>query len=198
MNVLIKRLRNSYFIEALRKSTKIRLFLRQVKMAYFRKIYGLSQVHSTFYMGGKSDVSSDLKAGPYSYMAVGCRVCPKVSIGSYTMFGPDVQIVGDDHTFSNPDLPVIFSGRPELKETFIGKDVWVGTKVIIKAGVKIGDGAIIAAGSIITKDIPERMIYGGVPAKFMKKRFEQDSDIKKHKKMLDKTIKDLSFPDNRT
>ena len=56
----------------------------------------------------------------------------------------------------------------------IGNDVWIGLNVIILSGVKIGDGAVIAAGSVVTKSIPAYSIYGGVPAKFIKHRLHDD------------------------
>lgn len=56
----------------------------------------------------------------------------------------------------------------------IGNDVWVGFGTTILAGVKIGDGAVIAAGAVVTKDVPPYAIVGGVPAKVIKYRFEQE------------------------
>src|SRR5690606_29947135 len=54
----------------------------------------------------------------------------------------------------------------------IGNDVWIGEDAIIMGGVKIGDGAIIAARAVVTKDVPPYSIYGGVPAKLIKYRFD--------------------------
>ena len=56
----------------------------------------------------------------------------------------------------------------------IGNDVWIGYKAIILAGVKIGDGAIIGTGALVTKDVPAYSIVGGVPAKIIRKRFSED------------------------
>ena len=57
----------------------------------------------------------------------------------------------------------------------IGNDVWIGLNTVIKGGVKIGDGAIIGMGSVVTKDVPPYAIVGGVPAKVIKYRFDQDT-----------------------
>lgn len=63
---------------------------------------------------------------------------------------------------------------PEQKDSIIGNDVWIGNNVCIKQGVKIGDGAIIASGAVVTKDIEPYTIVGGVPAKPIRKRFNND------------------------
>lgn len=60
------------------------------------------------------------------------------------------------------------------KTTHIGNDVWIGAKCIVMDGVTIGNGAIVAAGSVVTKDVPSFAVVGGAPAKFIKYRFSQD------------------------
>jgi acetyltransferase-like isoleucine patch superfamily enzyme len=82
--------------------------------------------------------------------------------------------------------PIFFSTKKQVGITFadkdyfqeekgikIGNDVWIGANVIILDGVTIGDGAIIGAGAVVTKDVPPYSIYGGVPAKLIRYRFEQ-------------------------
>jgi acetyltransferase-like isoleucine patch superfamily enzyme len=61
------------------------------------------------------------------------------------------------------------------QRVIIGNDVWIGRDVTIKRGIKIGDGAIIGAGSVITKDVPEYSIVGGIPAKFIRSRFDEQT-----------------------
>jgi len=68
------------------------------------------------------------------------------------------------------------------QKTVIGNDVWIGVNAIINRGVKIGDGAIIASGAIVTKDVYDYSIVGGVPAKHIKFRFDEET-IKKLKKI---------------
>jgi len=64
------------------------------------------------------------------------------------------------------------AGDLERRAPIIGNDVWVGANVFIGRGVKIGDGAVIAAGAVVVKDVPAYQIYGGVPAKLIRSRFE--------------------------
>ena len=118
-------------------------------------------------------------------------IYPKVEIGKYTMLANDVKVIGGDHRYDLSGLPIIFSGRNNLKATKIGDDVWIGANSIIMTGVKIGDGAIIAAGSVVTKDIEPYIVVGGIPARFIKKRFKTDVEVSAHKAMLSKPPSEL-------
>ena len=77
----------------------------------------------------------------------------------------------------NDDFPKAkkISGHPSSKgDVVIGNDVWIGRNVIILSGIKIGDGAVIAAGSVVTKHVGCYEIWGGNPARLLKKRFKDD------------------------
>jgi len=161
-------------------------------MFWFRNKYGLKSVHPTFYMAGKGSISNDLIAHEYSYIGANCMIPPKVTIGRYTMFAWSVSILGGDHIFTNQNSPIIFSGRPKMPTTKIGEDAWIGAHALLMAGITIGDGAIVAAGSIVTKSIEPYAIYGGNPAKLIKMRFNEE-EIAIHKKMLAKTNIEVNF-----
>lgn len=161
----------------------MRKVYRYFKASFFKRYYNLKSVHRTFYIGGWADISSDLIADKYSYIGRNCLIPPGVKIGKYTMIAPEVKIIGGDHIFNNPEVPIIFSGRPEMIKTFIEDDVWVGTCCLIKSGINIGTGSIIAAGSIVVKDVEPYSIIGGNPSKFIRKRFN-DEQVLIHKKML--------------
>jgi acetyltransferase-like isoleucine patch superfamily enzyme len=152
-------------------------------MYIIRYKYSLNNVSKTFYIGGKCFISNDLIADDYSFIGKGSIIYPKVSIGKYTMLANNVSIISNDHSFNDPEIPIIFSKRPVLKKTIIGADVWVGANSIIMGGLTIGDGAIIAAGSIVTKNVNPYEIVGGSPAKYIKSRFTNE-EILIHKKML--------------
>lgn len=93
----------------------------------------------------------------------------KITIGSYTIMGPNVSIFSENHNFSNTEEYIVNQGETR-KGTHIGTDVWIGARSIILAGVHIGSHSIIAAGSVVTKDVPEYAVVGGTPAKILKMR----------------------------
>lgn len=171
----------------------IRKKYRQIKMKWIRLCYGLKNVHQTVYINKGCQIASDIIAGPYVFIGNNCQIYQKVSIGDYTMLAPEVKIIGKDHQFETSGMPIIFSGRGKITETKIGKDVWIGTRSIISLGITIGDGAIIAANSVVTKNVEAYSIIGGSPAKLIKKRFENQKDIDKHNFMLAQKYTDLGF-----
>lgn len=170
----------------LRSMPWIYQFARRNLMAYRRWRFGLKDVHSTFYMARGCLVTSDLVAHEYSFLNIGCILGPKVELGRYVMLGPRVALVGDDHVTSKPGVPIIFSGRPTLKQTVIGDDAWIGFGAIIIAGVRIGRGAIVGAGAVVTKDVPPYEIHAGIPAQKIGERFTNLHDREVHDTMLDR------------
>lgn len=92
-----------------------------------------------------------------------------VEIGERTLVGYRTQIISTDHT-----IPPIGENFPISGDKYgkivIENDVWIGANCVITAGVKIGEGSVVAAGSVVTKDIEKYSIVGGVPAKLIKKR----------------------------
>lgn len=92
-----------------------------------------------------------------------------VNIGKRTLIGYRTQIISADHTIPPIGEPFPISGD-KFGQINIENDVWIGANCIITAGVTIGEGAVIAAGSVVTKDVCPFYIVGGVPAKLIKKR----------------------------
>lgn len=72
------------------------------------------------------------------------------------------------------EAPPHLSQLPFKGDTIVGNDVWIGRESVIMPGVKIGDGAILAAYSVVTRDVPPYSVVGGNPARFIKKRFDDD------------------------
>ena len=101
----------------------------------------------------------------------------KVYIGDDVMFGPNVTLITGDHRIDIPNRTMYSIGDDEKlpendMDITIENDVWIGANVTILKGVTIREGSVIAAGAVVTKDVESYSIYGGVPAKLIKKRFE--------------------------
>lgn len=92
-----------------------------------------------------------------------------VVLGKDVLIAAYVYLVGGGHEYDGEDVPVIEQGRVS-KGIRIGDGVWIGAGVKILDGVTVGRDAVLAAGSVITKDVPDRAIVGGVPAKLIKSR----------------------------
>ena len=92
-----------------------------------------------------------------------------ISFGNNVMIGPNCIIVSCEHGYSDLTMPM--SQQPiKYASINIGNDVWIGGNVCVKSGVKIDDGSIIAAGTVVTGDVPPFCIFGGVPGKVIKYR----------------------------
>lgn len=103
-----------------------------------------------------------------------------VVIGKYCSIAYNVRFIVDDghHTFNMiSNFPFSWNGLEPRKGITIGNDVWIGLGAIILNGVKIGDGVTVAAGSVVTKDIPDYCVVGGVPARVIKKKCTDEQVI---------------------
>jgi maltose O-acetyltransferase len=102
---------------------------------------------------------------------IGCNArLGAVVIGNDVMMGPDVVILSRNHNFSDINTPMNIQGESGDIPVVIGDNVWIGTRALILPGITIGQGAVIAAGSVVTKNVPPFSIYGGNPAQLIKKR----------------------------
>lgn len=100
-----------------------------------------------------------------------------INIGSYVMFGPSVLISGGDHDHRQVGIPMALvkeKGEGVDAGVTIHDDVWIGANVLIMKGVTIGEGAIVAAGSVVTKSVEPNSIVAGVPAKKIRDRFDKE------------------------
>ena len=131
--------------------------------------------------------------GAFSYVGPGSRIEGKV--GRFCSIGPDVRVVSANHPIGFVSTsPATYSTLGQCGDTLstgadfeeavfldgsqfaceIGNDVWIGERVLIKGGVRIGTGAVIAMGAVVTKDVPPYAIVGGAPAAIIKYRFDEE------------------------
>lgn len=180
---------------------KIRVEIKKISLKNKVRFDKKVQIDSRCQFEGKNcvytnTVLSDVYMGLASYVSYNCNL-QGCSIGKYTCIGPFVKTALGAHPTRDyvSVHPAFFSTRRQAGFTFvseqrfreleyadknqhysivIGNDVWIGANVLILQGVNIGDGAIIAAGAVVTKDVPPYAIVGGVPAKIIRYRFTEE------------------------
>lgn len=108
-------------------------------------------------------VGSNCLIGPDSIL----NGTDKITLGDYFLSGPGIIIYTSDHGLDNQGIPFSLL-ETTVAEVVVGTNVYLGAHVIILKGVHIGDNVVIAAGSVVTKDIPSNEMWGGVPAKKIK------------------------------
>lgn len=141
-----------------------------------KRILGITQLDSRIMVG-----TATYGVGEKTVLLF--RSDDRVTIGSYCSLAYGVTIVASgEHNYrgvANFPFAAVHRGevdRDTLKkgEVIIGNDVWIGAKATILSGVNVGDGAVIAAGAVVCRDVPPYAIVGGVPARLIKYRFSED------------------------
>lgn len=130
--------------------------------------------------------------GSYTYIGENC-IIQNTSVGNYCSISRDVFCGLGAHPLKEFSTSPLFYRRTntfgleivsedtkfvEYKPITIGNDVWIGARVVIKDGVNIGNGAVVAAGTIVTKDVPPYAIVAGVPAQIIKYRQDEKNIVK--------------------
>ncbi len=103
--------------------------------------------------------------GPYNY--IGCS--GKITIGNHVMLAPRVSIYAENHLFDHTNITIKEQGVKRMDVT-IEDDCWIASNVVILAGVTIGKGSVVAAGSVVNENIPPYSVAAGVPARVIKSR----------------------------
>lgn len=127
-------------------------------------------------MGTNVNIERGAKFCPFvsigndSGIGIDCYLSGEIIIGNDVMMGPEVAIYTSNHRTDDLQTPMWKQGFTEMEPVIIGNDVWIGRRAMIMPGVKIGNGVVIAAGAVVTKDVPDYAVVGGVPAKIIKTR----------------------------
>ena len=133
----------------------------------FKKCGKISTIDRRAYFGN----GANIEIGDFSGIGAKCVIPNNTIIGKYVMMAPEIHIVQNNHNYNELTKPMCFQGSPKVvPQTVIEDNVWLGIRSILTPGHRIGEGSIIAAGAVVTKDVESYSIVGGNPAKLIKKR----------------------------
>lgn len=123
---------------------------------------------------GRVQIGSDVSIGEGTYLNGG--IVASASIGRYCAVATNVLIGPSDHNYRLPAMSSrLVDQGPGKPRPVIGDDVWIGANVVILRGTRIGNGSVIGAGSIVTKDVPPYTVAAGVPCKVLRNRFGDET-----------------------
>lgn len=115
----------------------------------------------------------NVSIGNYSGIGISCELWGEVKIGNNVLMGPEVVVYTVNHIFADPDKIILEQGYTSPKPVYIKDDVWIGRRCLIMPGVMIGEGAVVGAGSVVTKNVPDYAVVAGNPAKIIKYRIKE-------------------------
>ncbi len=120
-------------------------------------------------IGRHISFSSHISLGDRSSIGDNAYINGPIKIGKDVMMAPNCAFIANTHNTERIDIPMNQQGNQCMPIT-IGDDVWIGYGVVILPGVKVGNGSVLAAGTVVTKDVPDYTVVGGVPGRIIGKR----------------------------
>ena len=152
--------------------------LGQKKCRYFCAKLIMARCGKNVNIRRGAEFSPEVEMGNSSGIGSYSQVNGKTIIGNDVMMGRECIININNHIIDDITIPMNQQGIAPGKPVIIEDDVWIGARVIILNGVRIGTGAVIGAGAVVTKDVPPYAVVGGVPAKVIRYRNEGKNDKK--------------------
>ncbi len=145
-------------------------YCNAIRGALCKKIFAQLGKGSVVKKGAYFGSGSELRLGINSQLGENSRVEHDTIIGDNVMMGLEVLILSTRHSTEGVDIPFIDQGYLPRAPVTVCNNVWIGARVIILPGVTVNEGAVIAAGAIVTSDVPPFTIVAGVPARVVKNR----------------------------
>ncbi|MDV2582166.1 acyltransferase [Alkalibacillus haloalkaliphilus] len=151
-----------------RSNQTLSLGAKKIRLIIARRILYASGKNINIEKG--AHFTNKVKIGENSGIGINCMLYGPVSIGENVMMGPEVYIYTSNHGFRDRETPMIEQSMLKEQPVEICNDVWIGSRVTILPGVTIGEGSVIGASSVVTKDVPPYTIVAGNPAKVIGNR----------------------------
>ena len=166
-----------------------------IRSQYFKRRLAVSFINNRFETGFRIEYPNHVYLSSNSFFGLDCKIYAsefskieigsnvtinsnvminargkgRIYIGNNVLIGPNVVIRSNNHDFQSIDTPIVQQGM-KFGEIVINENVWISSNCVILPNLKIGKGAIIAAGAVVTSDVEPYTVVGGIPAKLISKR----------------------------
>lgn len=144
---------------------------RSLRFAFCRHIFLSCGTNVNIEHGAKFGTGRTISIGSNSGIGINAWVEQQTKIGNDVMMGEDVMIFSRNHQTTRLDVPMTMQGFESHRPVEIGDDVWIGARALILPGVKVGNGCVIGAGAVVSKDVPDGSIVVGNPARVVRNRY---------------------------
>lgn len=156
-------------------STHWRLYLKSLMRKFCKRKFKYFDETAEFRPGAYAVGCSNISIGRRVVIRPGTFIIADsgengagITIEKDVLIGSGVHIYVDKHKFDDPGQPIIDQGYVKSREVILKKGCWIGANSIILPGVTIGENAVVGAGSVVTKNVPDRVVAVGNPAKVIK------------------------------
>jgi maltose O-acetyltransferase len=153
-----------------RSSTRRGGIWKRLRYLVCKPLFGQCGRNVNVESGAYFSTGEGIFIGDNSGIGIKAQLTGHIRIGKNVMMAPDVVIVTANHEFVRAEVPMAEQGFREGEPVVIEDDVWIGTRVIILPGVHVGSGAVIGAGAVVTRDVPDRAVAAGNPARVIRFR----------------------------
>jgi acetyltransferase-like isoleucine patch superfamily enzyme len=165
------------------------LIVRKLPSSYFPmgeifnsiRVFNLKQLID---IGEGNCVQTGFRFGMREQLVIGnnCQINEDVyiqsaKIGNDVLIAQNVSLLAVTHKFRSMSIPIIKQGSTDVDPVIVGNGVWIGRNVTVMPGITLGEGCIVGTGAVVTKDVPPYAIVGGVPARLIRYRTNDDDVV---------------------
>lgn len=161
----------------------VKAWARAIINAWLMRRRRIEEMGEGFQLSASTFVPAGSRLGHFGYIGAGFGSGSPVVLGDLTMLSTAIKIVGNDHGIDDVNTSIRLAFRWSHQVTIFEADTWIGHGAIIRAGVRVGRCAVVAAGAVVTKDVPPFAVVGGNPARIIRDRFS-DADRGRYEDML--------------